>query len=506
MRSRPVVFGGKRISLVNFRSRIHARIPSPNDNVTMTMGNKTVVDAVFEDTGLSRFLDSLKRSQGNSVAAETAALVANSVEMTGVSVSRIDRILENDIVRNEYGLGANAPRSVYRTVERLGRSSDDIVRYLAGVLKTKYGVRMETVFTDWTSMFFEAPQQGIVRVGYSRDHRPDRPQVTIGLSMDRESGMPIGLTVRAGNILDVTHFEDTFEQIRPLLPDDAMIVFDNGAYSRKNAGLLDKANVGFVTRLQLNASDDAFVKKHENGWIDIDGDVSYQLIEGNLGRKRFVFRSSVRKDLIMQQYRMKANRDYDEMMVISKGIEAGRKPRKKYRNSNCFVDTRLSYLFPLKFMSREEAIDHAVSRMVSGREGLFVLLTNRPLTAEKTLELYRARSQVENAFRDLKHGIDWRPARCTSEMAIKGRILVSFLALFCISMVRFLYPEYRNRTAESIAEELGSFSLTVLVREGEPKRRIYSNFGRLIRLIRGDDRPRTIPKSPDQSVLDSFTV
>ncbi len=51
---------------------------------------------------------------------------------------------------------------------------------------------------DWTSLFFEAPQQGIVRVGYSRDHRPDRPQATIGLSMDRESGMPIGLTVNAG--------------------------------------------------------------------------------------------------------------------------------------------------------------------------------------------------------------------------------------------------------------------------------------------------------------------
>ena len=45
---------------------------------------------------------------------------------------------------------------------------------------------MDTVFMDWTSLFFEAPQQGIVRVGYSRGRRPDRPQVTIGLSMGRE--------------------------------------------------------------------------------------------------------------------------------------------------------------------------------------------------------------------------------------------------------------------------------------------------------------------------------
>lgn len=206
------------------RNKIHARIPEPNDNVTMTMGSKTVVDAVFADTGLGVFLDGLKRAQGNSVAAETAALVANSVEMTGISVSRIDRILEEDVIRGEYGLGANAPRSVYRTVDRLGENSDTIVRYLGKVLKKQYGVKMDTVFMDRTSPFSEAPQQGIVRVGYSRDHRPDRPQVTIGLSMDRKSGMPVGLTVNAGNILDVTHFEDTFGQIRHLLPEDAMVV------------------------------------------------------------------------------------------------------------------------------------------------------------------------------------------------------------------------------------------------------------------------------------------
>lgn len=490
--------------MTRYRNKIHARIPEPNDNVTMTMGNKTVVDAVFADMGLDNFLDGLKRSQGNSVAAETAALVANSVEMTGISVNRIDRILEEDAVREEYGLGANAPRSVYRTVKRLGVNSDAIVRYLGDVLKRKYGVKMDTVFMDWTSLFFEAPQQGIVRVGYSRDHRPDRPQVTIGLSMDRESGMPVGLTVNAGNILDVTHFEGTFGQIRHLLPNDAMIVFDNGAYSRNNSALLDKEGVGFVTRLQLNASDDKFVKKHKDDWIRIDDDISYQMIEGNLNRRRYIFRNDKLRIDILARYRRKAERDWDEMGIIRKNIDSGKRPRKKYRNSNCFVDTRLSYMFPLDCMSKEEAIDHAVDRMVTGREGLFVLLTNRPLTAERTMELYRSRNQIEEAFRDLKHGIDWRPARCTNEAAIKGRILISFLALFCISMVRFLHPEYRNKTAESIFEELSSFSLTVVIRDGELKRRIFSNFTRLIRLLRSRIRGKSGGIPGNQDSLDSF--
>jgi hypothetical protein len=65
--------------------------------------------------------------------------------------------------------------SIYRTVERIGRKSDDIVRFIGDALRMKYGVSMGTAFMDWTSMYFEAEQNKFVRVGYSRDHRPDRP-------------------------------------------------------------------------------------------------------------------------------------------------------------------------------------------------------------------------------------------------------------------------------------------------------------------------------------------
>jgi transposase len=443
------------------RTKIRAKIPKPNKNVTMSAGNKILTETVFRDMGLDGFLNGLKRNQGNSVADETIALVACSEEMTGLSVNRLDRMLENGEVRKEYGLEANSVRSIYRTVDRLGENSDEIVAFLGNALKTKYRVKMDTVFTDWTSMYFEAPQKGIVRVGYSRDRRPDRPQVTVGLSVDKESGMPIGLTVNPGNMLDVTHFSDTFRQISPLLSEDAMIVFDNGAYSKGNAELLDREGFGFVTGLQLNTSDDKFVRTHENSWEYIDEDVSFMQVKANLGRTRYIFRNRKLESDIICRYRIKAERDWDEMQTIRKNIDVGKRPRKKYRNSNCFVDTKLSYRFPLTGRSKEEAINDAVNRMITGREGLFVLVSNRPLTASEMLELYRGRNVIEAAFRDLKHGIDWRPARCTSENAIRGRILVSFLALFCMSMIRFLHSEFRKKTAESIAEELTSFSLTV---------------------------------------------
>ena len=77
------------------KSRIGAGIPAPNDDVTMPIGSKILTEAVFGDTGLDVFLDALKRDQGASVAAETVALVANSMDMTGISVNRIDSILKD---------------------------------------------------------------------------------------------------------------------------------------------------------------------------------------------------------------------------------------------------------------------------------------------------------------------------------------------------------------------------------------------------------------------------
>lgn len=470
----------------------------------MGIGNKTLVDAVFHDTGLDAFLDGLKRNQGNPVSKETVALVSNSVEMTGLSISRLDRMLEDERVRAEYGLGGSAPRSVYRTVDRLGENMDGIVRFLADTLRRRYGVSMETVFMDWTSMYFEAPQNDVVRVGYSRDHRSDRPQVTVGLSMDRATGMPVGLTVNPGNVLDVTHFSDTFDQISPFLPEGAVIVFDNGAYSKDNSAMIDEAGFGFVTRLQLNKSDDQYIASHPDAWIPIDGDLSYMPLKGSKGRARYIFRSEKRREEILHLYRSRARRDWKQMGELRTAVEKGKKPRKKYRISNCFVDTRLQYHFPLDFESEEEAVEHAVRNMIGGREGLFVLLTNRPFSARRTLELYRSRNAVETAFRDLKHGIDWRPARCTSANAIRGRILVSFLALFCMSMVRFLHPGFRTRTAETMIEELSSFSLTLIRREDGRISRIFSNFGPIIRALKGGGNPVPAPRAPGQASLDGY--
>jgi hypothetical protein len=62
---------------------------------------------------------------------------------------------------------------------------------------------------------------------------------------------------------------------------------------------------------------------------------------------------------------------------LQKTIQSKKKPRKKYRNSNHFLKTHLSYTFPLTGVSQEEAIEKALKRSITGKEGFFALVSNK---------------------------------------------------------------------------------------------------------------------------------
>ena len=149
--------------------------------------------------------------------------------------------------------------------------------------------------------------------------------------------------------------------------EDSMIVFDNGAYSNNNSDLLDKHGIGFITRLELNKSEVEYVRCHQSDWNMVDGEVMCIERVGYLGRRRHIFFSFKRQQELYGKYRRKAEHDYDEMEEMRLALEYGKKPRKKYRNGNCFVDTHLSYQLPLNGIDRETAIEYAVRNMVTGR-------------------------------------------------------------------------------------------------------------------------------------------
>ena len=73
-----------------------------------------------------------------------------------------------------------------------------------------------------------------------------------------------------------------------------------------------------------------------------------------------------------------------------------------------------------------------------------------------------------------------------------------------MSMLRFLHPEYKGMTTESIVERLTSFSLMVIERNDGYKRRIFSNFDSIIRALSDRKESVLVPKAPGQTSLEHF--
>jgi len=457
-----------------------------NTNITVSAGAIEAVDKVFEALGLDPLLDSMKRDQGVKVSDAVKALVSYKMTTDGVSIRRFDEFLSDPRYRSVYGVGDCDPKSLYRICDRLGENIDLIIKHINSVLKDSYGVDYGTVFTDWTALFFEARTTNIIKFGHSKDHRPDRPQVSVGLSVDSASGMNCGLTVKAGNILDVTHFKDTFMQIEPFMSDGSMLVFDCGGYSAENGKLVVSNGHDFLTRPQTNDSDLKLFADPDMLWDEVEEGMWCTKTMGNPGYHRYNFFSMRKYSDSFDYYLRRAEKDFDEMLELRSSIDKGNRPPKKFRYSNSFVETDLSYADKKgwKGMTKEQARVWAVKRMITGREGKFTLLSSRDMTPAEALETYRSRNWVEMSFRTLKNYIDWRPARCRKDEAVRGRIMISYLVLTVMSFIRFRCPDIKDTGQEIMLEKLRSFSVTVVFEKGAEKRRVYSNYNSVIRAFR----------------------
>lgn len=91
-----------------------------------------------------------------------------------------------------------------------------------------FGLKVETVHYDLTSILFYGDYEGSAWVdyGYSRDHRPDRPQINLGLSAtaDGEVVLPGGSNIHPGNTHDGVTTVGVHHQLRALFQRSDLLV------------------------------------------------------------------------------------------------------------------------------------------------------------------------------------------------------------------------------------------------------------------------------------------
>ena len=106
------------------------------------------------------------------------------------------------------GLGEVDEDELYAALDLLDRSQTSVEKVLAqrhledGVL----------VLYDVTSSYLEGRRCELAQFGYSRDHRPDRPQIVFGLA--RRKSCPIAVEVFEGNLGDPSTLANQVRKLR----------------------------------------------------------------------------------------------------------------------------------------------------------------------------------------------------------------------------------------------------------------------------------------------------
>ncbi len=337
-------------------------------------------------------------------------------------------------------------------------------------------LEVDLLFFDTTSTYFEAepdPDGGVETdappfraLGHSKDHRPDLPQIVIGLAVTRE-GIPVRVWVWPGNTNDQTVIEQVKDDLRGWRLGRCVWVVDRGFSSDENLRYLTRGGGHWIAGERMrDGSPDAQAALARPG--------RYQTVRDNLrvkdvrigdgdNAKRFVVCHNP-----AEAERDKAERDAQIARLEAElaRIEQMRRKAKttKTREAHLRAECALRDHPTLSRYLRQTAtggllIDRRKIAAEERLDGKYLLSSSDPeLTAEEIALGYKNLREAERSFRDLNTTLELRPVFHRLEHRIRAHVVVCWLALLLIRIAE----RATNQSWRRIATELQRLHLVTL--------------------------------------------
>lgn len=335
-------------------------------------------------------------------------------------------------------------------------------------------LEVDLLFFDTTSTYFELdePESGLEGepgfrlLGHSKDHRPDLPQVVIGLAVTRE-GIPVRVWVWPGNTNDQTVIEQVKDDLRGWRLGRCVWVVDRGFSSEENLRYLTRGGGHWIAG-----------EKMRDGHPDHEAALAragrYRTVADNLrvkevavgegdGARRFVVCHNpheAQRDRAKREETIPRLEEELQRLERQRERAKGAKAKEAHLRGECALRDHPSlsrYLRQLR--SGRLRIDRAKVKAEERLDGRFLLSTSDPdLSAEDVALGYKNLLEAERSFRDLKGALALRPVFHRLEHRIRAHILVCWLALLLIRVAE----RQSERTWRTIARELQRLHLVTL--------------------------------------------
>jgi transposase len=330
-------------------------------------------------------------------------------------------------------------------------------------------LEVDLLFFDTTSSYFERDEPergpdgapGFRALGHSKDHRPDLPQVVIGLAVTKE-GIPVRVWVWPGNTNDQTVIKQVKDDLAGWRLGRCVWVVDRGFSSDENLRYLTRAGGHWIAGEKMrDGSPDAKAALARQGrYRSVRENLRVKevtLPDGEPG-KRFVVchnpaeadRDRAERDdqlarIEAELERIEALRER-ERSKQARGASAGRgsqakrtkaiarSAEKAHTKAECALRDhptlgRYVRLTPTGRLRVDRAKVAAEQRL----DGKFLLSTSDPdISAEDVALGYKNLLEAERSFRDLKGILRLRPIFHRLEERIRAHIVICWLALLLI--------------------------------------------------------------------------
>ncbi len=401
------------------------------------MGGAWVLDQLWRRLGIDQTMTKLLAGRRLDPGAERVlfGLVANRALEPLSKLAATTWVAERVAVP---GLDTVDVDSCYRSMDWLLEIEDELAEAVYWSVADLLNLEVDLLFFDTTSTYFEIDTPdtpaagetvGFRAFGHSKDHRPDLPQVVIGMAVTR-TGIPIRVWCWPGNTGDQALIRQVKDDLKAWKLARVVWVADRGFSSAENRRYLQRAGGHYIIGEKLRGDN-----KEAQAALSRQG--RYRSVAGNLRVKEVVIDDATMRDrFVVCHNPEQAERDRfvrDQLVAQLADAIAGSDHLTNTARAELAGELR-GYPGLKRFLRTTPAgllrVDHTAITAEARLDGKFLLRTSDPsLSAEDVALGYKQLLEVERGWRDMKSTLDLRPVYHHLEHRIRAHVLLCWLAL-----------------------------------------------------------------------------
>ncbi len=294
--------------------------------------------------------------------------------------------------------------------------------------------------------------------GHSKDHRPDLPQIVIGMAVTRE-GIPVRVWTFPGDTSDQVLIRTVKDDLSDWQLNRVIWALDRGFTSAANRRYLQRGGGHYIVgeKLRGESAEAAAALSRQGRYRTVANNLRVKevRVDDGAGRDRFVIchnpdaaaRDAAVRDQIIARL--------TEPIAGSDTLSA----RRREELAGALRTKAAFYRFLRTTPSGLLRVDRAAVHADANFDGKFLLRTSdESLTAADIAQGYKGLYEAERGWRDLRSTIDLRPVYHHREDRIRAHVQLQWLALLLLRVAETAVGD----TWRNIRDELERIHLVTL--------------------------------------------